>query len=56
LHILGLEQLAEIAASIENMENGSEMKEALAFVMVQLPLINQQIQQLSAKYEVLDVN
>jgi PAS domain S-box-containing protein len=56
LHILGLIDLAEIAASIEKMENDSEIKESLAFVMVQLPFINEQIQQLSERYEKLVAN
>ena len=56
LHILGLNEIAEIAASIEIMENVSEIKEAMAFVMVNLPIINNQIQELRAKYEVLNTN
>jgi PAS domain S-box-containing protein len=54
LSILGLIEMAEITDTIEKMENLYEIKEALSYVMVNLPLINNQIEELYHKYETMN--
>lgn len=52
--ILGLSEMAEIADSIEEMENLQEIKDASSFLMINLPLINHQIDELYNKYETMN--
>jgi CheY-like chemotaxis protein len=52
--ILGLVQMAELANSIEEMEKNHEIKDALSFLMVNLPLIRNQIEELYHKYETMN--
>ncbi len=56
LSILGLTEMADITDSIEKMENVVEINNALSFVMVNLPLINNQIEALYEKYEKSNTN
>jgi hypothetical protein len=46
--------MADIGDSIEEMENLNEIKDALSYLMVNLPLINNQIDELYEKYELMN--
>jgi PAS domain S-box-containing protein len=54
LSILGLNDMADIGDSIEEMENLNEIKDALSYLMVNLPLINNQLDELYEKYELMN--
>ncbi len=54
--ILGLAEMSGIADAIEKMENLHEIKDALAFLLINLPLINHQIDGLLYKYKTINAN